>query len=231
VTWGQGTKAGGYASSVSDLEEAYYRPEVAQTAEIGFKTQFFDRSLTVNADVFHTYVRSFQVVNLVVASFVVGNQNVRSDGFETQVAWVATDGLRFYWNNLYADARDADTNADLAYAPRWSGLVGGSYQHEVLSRFKADLDINFNYRSQEVEQVPEPGVPPLAALNRINLSAGFANPAQGWEVRLIGQNLTNQRAFDFNSAIPVLPVAGGHTSIFEIPINPWTIKLQFSIKM
>jgi len=230
VTWGQGTKAGGYAATVSDLAQSFYRPEVAQTTEVGIKTQFFDRTLTVNADAFDTYVRNFQVVTLSGPNFVVGNQNVRSDGFESQVAWAPAHGLRFYWNNIYADAHDAQTGADVAYSPRWSGLVGGTYQRDVFGRYRADLDVNLDYRSDEYEQVPAGLVPPLAGLNRLNLSFGVGDPVQGWEVRVIGQNLTNQRAYQLNSGIPLVNSPAGTQSLFEIPIDPMTIKLQISFK-
>lgn len=235
ATWGQGTKAGGYAATVSDLQQAFYRPEVAQTTEAGFKTQFFNRTLTINADGFDTYVRSFQVVIFNGASFQVANQNVRSDGFESQIAWAPIDGLRFYWNNIYADARDADTGVKVPYSPRWSGLVGGTYQREVLGHFKADLDLNLDYRTDENSQAilatePVPMVPPLAGLHRLNVSVGFGDPVEGWEVRLIGQNLTDQHAFGFDFGIPFVSSPPGTQNMAEYPINPMTIKLQFSIK-
>jgi len=232
ATWGQGSKAGGFAESVSNLAQAFYQPEVAQTAEAGFKTQFFDRSLTINGAVFDTKVRDFQLVSLVGANFVVVNEDVRSDGFESQFAWTPLHGLNFYWNNTYADARiDQAGGGAVPYSPRWSGLVGGAYQREVFGRLKADLDINVDYRTEETSQpVPGPGVPELGGLHRLNVSLGLGDPAQGWEVRLIGKNLTDEGGYYFNSALPFIASAPGKQDLFEFPIDPATIKLQFSIK-
>jgi iron complex outermembrane recepter protein len=236
ATWGQGTKAGGYAATVSDLQQSRYKPEVAQTAEVGVKSQFFDRTLTVNVDAFDTSVHNFQVVSFNGVAFVVANQNVRSEGVESQVSWAPALGFHLYWNNDYADAHDADTGGKVPYAPRWSGLVGGSYQHEVLGHLKADLDVNVDYRSDEISQPiisgqPAPLLPPLAGLHRLNLSVGLADPAQGWEVRLIGQNLTDQRAYGFSFPLPFVSSPAGTESFAQYPINPLTIKLQVSFKM
>jgi iron complex outermembrane receptor protein len=235
TSWGQGTKAGGYAATVSDLEKSYYRPEVAQTAEVGFKTQFFGRTLTINGDVFDTYVRSFQVVIFDGVNFDVANQNVRSTGFESQLNWAPVHGLRFYWNNIYADARDADSGVNVPYAPRWAGRVGGTYEHGVGGGLNADLDVNSDYRSKEISQAvlvgfPVPQVPPLAELHRLNVGVGLSDPAQGWEVHLIGQNLTDERTYGFNFGIPFVSSPPGTQNTAEYPLPPRTIKLQFSFK-
>lgn len=109
--------------------------------------------------------------------------------------------------------------------------MGASYQHEVFKRLKGDIDLSLDYRTHEFGQTPSLGVPALEGLHRLNLSAGVGDPAKGWEVRLIAQNLLNQRAFDFNAAIPLVAALPGKPSIFEIPINPTTVKLQFSLKL
>lgn len=235
ATFGQGTKPGGYATAVGDLTRAYYKPERARTAELGFKTQLFDRALTLNGSYFRTRVRNFQVVNFDGQNFVVFNQNVASDGFESQVNWRATSDLRFYWNNIYSDARDARTGVRIPYAPRWSGLIGGTLEHDLTANLRAELDVNVDYRSKvisltEVKNVPYL-TPPLAALHRLNVSIGVGDEGKGWNVRLIGQNLTNQHVYGFAFPIPFLGAPAGQQSAVGVPLNPRTIKLQLGIKM
>jgi len=234
VSWGQGTKPGGYADAVSDLQQSYYKPEVAQTSEVGIKSQFFDRTLTLNADAFYTHVADFQVVLFNGQAFVVYNQDVASRGFENQFSWVPVDGLQLYWNNVFADAHDAHNGTGIPFAPRWSGLVGGSYGHDVFGSLWADIDINVNYRSQEISDPAPAGapilLPLLASLHRLNVSIGLGGTEQGWELRLIGQNLTDQRVYGFDFPVPFVNSPPGTESAVGIPLNPRTIMLQLSIK-
>ena len=238
VSWGQGSKPAGFADAVSDLYAAYYKPEIAQTTEVGFKSQFFDRTLTLNVDAFDTNVTDFQVVAFNGQAFEVYNQDVVSQGLENQFNWTPVDGVQFYWDNVFADAHDRHYGSALPYSPRWSGLVGGSYGHEVFGGLWADLDVNVNYRSQEIADPSPPGatngytIPLLAALHRLNASVGLANSEQGWELRLIGQNLTDQRVYGFDLPVPfTTPSPPGTTSnAAGIPLPPRTIMLQLSFK-
>ena len=191
--------------------------------------------MTINADVFDTYVRNFQVVIFDGINFDVANQNVRSTGFESQINWVPVKGLRFYWNSIYADARDADSGVNVPYAPRWSGRVGATYEHPVFAGLKADVDVNSDYRSEQISQAivagyPVPAVPPLAEIHRLNVGVGLSDPAQGWEVHLIGQNLTNEQTYGFNFGIPFVSSPPGTQNVASYPLAPRTIMLQVYFK-
>ncbi|MBP7335697.1 TonB-dependent receptor [Niveispirillum sp.] len=235
VTWGQGTKAGGYASAVSDLSKSFYKPEVAQTAEVGFKSQWFDRTLTLNGGYFDTNVDNFQVVIYDGTGFVVFNQNVKTNGLESQVSLRPVNGLRLSWNNIYSNARDAGNGTRVPLAPRWSGVVGAAYQFDLSAELDADLDVNMDYRSKANSQTIITGtpylLPKLASLHRLNASVGVGDREQGWEVRLIGQNLTNQQVYGFNFPLPFVTSPPGTQSVVRFPINPRTVKLQLSFKM
>jgi len=233
VSWGQGTKAGGYAQAVGNLAKSEYLPEVAQTAEVGFKTQLFDRQLTLNGDYFNTYVQDFQLVTFVGTNFVVGNTDVRSQGIESTVNWSPVRELHLYWNNVYADAYDSHIGSNVPFAPRWSGLVGGTLSRDVFNSLRADIDVNVDYRSQEISQQIQAGtpylLPPLQQLTRLNVSVGLGSPMRGWGVRLIGQNLTDEHAYGFNFPVPLVKPGGGANAA-GIPLSPMTIKLQVSFK-
>ena len=233
-TWGQGTKAGGYAATVSNLRQSFYEPEVARTGELGVKSQFFGRALTLNASVFHTDVKNFQVVAFNGQNFVVVNQDVESNGFESQFSLRPAAGLRLYWNNIYADAHDPETGIDTPFAPRWSGLAGGSYERTI-GGYDASIDVNVDYRSEQNSQTILPGstdlLAPLEAINRLNLTLRVGDAARGWDLRLIGQNLTDERASGFRFKLPFVTSPPGSPSTVEFPLDPMTIKLQLSFRM
>jgi iron complex outermembrane receptor protein len=226
ASWGQGTKAGGFAQSVSNLRDSEYAPEVAQTTEAGFKQQLFDRRLTVNGAAFYTTVHDFQLVTFTGIDFVVGNTDLRSIGFESSIAWAPAQGLHLFWNNTYADAQDTRVGGDIPFAPRWEGAVGGGYSRDVLGDLRASLDVDVDYRSSETSQENPGAVPRMAASTRLNLSAGLGDPAKGWEVRVIGKNLNNERVVGFEFPGPLLPAG----NVVGIPLNPLTVMLQVSFK-
>lgn len=235
ASFGQGTKPGGFATAVSDLTQSFYKPERARTAELGFKTQFLERTLTLNATFFHTRVRNFQVVNFDGQNFVVFNQNVKSDGLESQIAWRPVPSLNLYWNNIYANVRDARTGVRIPFAPRWSGIVGGTVNQDLTSTLTADLDINLDYRSQVISLTEVQGVPyltpPMEALHRLNVSVGLGEANGTWRVRLIAQNLNNQQAYGFAIPVPFVSSPPGTQNSVGFPVTPRTIKLQLNFKL
>ena len=226
ASWGQGTKAGGFAQSVSDLKHSEYEPEVARTTEVGFKQQLFDRRLTVNGAAFYTTVHNFQLVTFTGIDFVVGNTDLRSIGFESEVDWAPVRGLRLFWNNTYADAQDTRIGGDIPFAPRWQGAVGGAYSRQLFGAMRASLDVDLDYRSNETSQEDPGAVPRLGSSTRLNVSAGLGNPEQGWEVRVIGKNLNNEHVIGFDFPAPLLPTG----NVVGIPLNPMTVMLQVSFK-
>jgi outer membrane receptor protein involved in Fe transport len=73
--------------------------------------------------------------------------------------------------------------------------------------------------------------PPLEDLKRLNVSLGIGDEDAGWNLRLIGQNLTDQKRYGFALPIPFVAAPPGQQSSVGVPLNPRTIALQFSIKM
>ena len=122
-----GTKAGGFAQAVSLLDKAEYQPEVARTTELGIKSQLDDHRWTVNVAGFYTTIRDFQLVSFDGVNFVVDNSNLRSSGIESEIVWTPMRGLRLFGNNTYADTLDTRHHTDTEFAPRWSGMAGGSF--------------------------------------------------------------------------------------------------------
>lgn len=226
ASWGQGTKAGGFAQAASILPNSEYEAEVAQTLEAGVKLQSSDRRVTFNAAAFHTVVDDFQLVTFNGVNFNVGNTDLESNGVEWQAFWAAADGLSFYWNNTYAKAEDTRVGGDIAFAPRWQGVVGGSYEHAVFGGLTAGVDMDVTYRSDQTSQEKGVAVPSLGESTQLNASLSVSSPTQGWDLRLIGKNLTDEYALGFVFPGPLLPAG----NVVGIPTNPRTVSLQLSFK-
>jgi iron complex outermembrane recepter protein len=226
TSWGQGTKAGGFAQAVSLLDKAEYQPEVARTTELGIKSQLDDHRLTVNVAAFYTAIRDFQLVSFDGINFVVDNSDLRSSGVESEIAWTPVRGLRLFSNNTYADTLDTRHHTDTEFAPRWSGMAGGSFSWPAFGALQASLTLDLNYRSSELSQLAGVPAPRLDSSKRLNASAALGNPAQGWEVRLIGKNLNDEHTLGFTFPAPLEPPGNA----LGIPLDPRTILLQVSYK-
>ncbi|MBP7338619.1 TonB-dependent receptor [Niveispirillum sp.] len=223
---GQGTKAGGFAQSASRLDRSEYNSERARTAEGGFKSQFADRSVTLNAAAFYTKIRDFQLVGFNGTSFEVGNTDLRTYGVESELAWAPSRELRFYWNNTYARAKDLVLDDKTTHAPRWSGVVGASYSPRIADDLMLSAYGDIVYRSSEIGQRNQGNVIPIASTTKLNAGIGVESMANGWSLRLLGKNLTNERTFGFVFPAPLQPVG----NVIAIPEETRTISLQVGIK-
>ena len=226
ASWGQGTKAGGFAQSATNLRQSRIFPEVAQTTEAGFKSQFANRKITVNAAFFYTVVDGYQLVTFNGVSFDVGNTNLRSVGVESELVWQPNRDVRLYSNNTYAHSVDTRIGGDIPFAPRFNGSVGASFGRDVFTSKRVSLDANLDYRSSETSQQNVAVAPRLPALTQLNASIGFGDPAKGWEFRVIGRNLNDQRILGFDFPVPLLPPG----NVAGLPLRPRTVLLQFTIK-
>lgn len=95
--YGRGYKGPGFNDSYpTATSDVVVKEETSKTAEIGIKSSFLERRLTVNLSAFHTKFDNFQVqsFNPELATFQVQNAaKVTSKGIEANVIAVPFDGL------------------------------------------------------------------------------------------------------------------------------------------
>ena len=226
VSYGRGTKAGGFAQSLSDLSKSPYDNEVAKTLEAGVKLQSPDHRWTLNLSGFDTRVDGYQVVTFTGTQFAISNRNLSSRGFELEANWRPIMGLRLYVNNTYADAKDRATHNPIPLAPKWSGSAGFNYRGPLTNAIDWMADGSVDYRSKRYYQ-QDPATSPVGrAFTPINCSLAFGANDDRWEVRLIGRNITNETELAFAFPTAFLTPAE-QTGIAE---RGRTITLQLSIK-
>jgi iron complex outermembrane receptor protein len=97
----------------SSLPPFAVHPETSKDYELGVKSQFFDKRLTINADVFYEKYSQFQADSYVydaanpgASNFVLGNAGgLQSKGVEADTTWVATDNLTLTGNMAYTPTK------------------------------------------------------------------------------------------------------------------------------
>ncbi|MBB5684860.1 TonB-dependent receptor [Sphingobium boeckii] len=225
ASYGKGTKSGGYASSVTLLQDSEYRKEVARTAEGGVKLQSASRDWTLNIAGFYTWVDDYQLITFNGLQFVIGNTDLRSRGVEVEAIWRPTRGLKLYLNNTYADARDRLTGLKIPRAPLWLGSAGFDLSTGLSDNLEARLNGSVEYRSRQYYQQDLANAVSSDPFTTLNLSAAIGSSRRGWELRLIGNNVTDANAVAF--AFPTPFLAGNQNAISE---RGRTISLQLRIE-
>lgn len=226
ASYGQGTKGGGYAQSVTRLELAEYGKEVAKTLEVGVKLQDPDRKWLFNIAAFDTKVDAFQLVTFTGIQFIVGNTDLSSRGFELDASWQPVPGLRLFINNTYADAKDRATGNPIPLAPKWTGSGGFTYKSDLGSSLRFNLNGSVDYRSKRYYQQNPNTSPAGEGIATLNLGVALGAQDDSWEVRLIGRNLTDANSLAFAFPLPLLP-AGNQGGISE---RGRTVALQVSTR-
>jgi len=239
----KGFKAGGYSSSSRDI----FDPEKVNAYELGLKSRFFDRSLTVNLALFLSDYLNLQEASQVLTGnstiSVVGNSaSSRSKGVELGGALRISDNFSIRADAAYLDARYVDyrnapctTLAGLtpgcvqdlsgqrrAFAPEWSGSVGASLSAPVLGaqlKIEPTLAFSSSYKQQSFDPLYS-----QPAYAKVDLRVGLGNRERGWELAVIGRNLTDKVTAAFRNAVPTSP-----GSVLALPDRARSIAIQLTI--
>ncbi|MBP7337915.1 TonB-dependent receptor [Niveispirillum sp.] len=204
----KGFKSGGFngrAGPFGQLDP--YKPESAWAYELGVKSQWFDRRLTLNLAGFYTDYKNIQLQvmtvqngNLFQLTTNAGKAHIQ--GLEAEVNLRPAAGVNLYASggitdaqyDEYYDARLGDvSDRAFAYTPKYNLLIGGNWEQSVSDTASAFLDVNYSYRSrtwydpQNTVSIAQGGYGLLNARAALRLRDGDL------EIALYGKNLTDKR--------------------------------------
>ena len=179
VSFSHGAKSGGVnpavppsvAGGLPATATLFIQPERANDYELGIKSQWLDKRVRFDADLFWTEVNNYQatstgIVNGVSTQILGNIGKVRTRGVEVELAATPLQGLSLALNASFNDARyreypNAPCNAEEAAAgltvcsltgqpvfesPRWIANPNVDYQVKV-GRLKLFGDVGYSWRS------------------------------------------------------------------------------------
>jgi iron complex outermembrane recepter protein len=118
----KGVKSGGYFDATAGNvppSQFSFKPETLYATEVGIKSQFLDRKLTVNADYYHYNYENSQQFNFVNGIyFTVVNLPATSNGFELETNYKVGHGLSLNFSGSYNDIWVHDVQPSPASAPQ-----------------------------------------------------------------------------------------------------------------
>jgi outer membrane receptor protein involved in Fe transport len=221
ATAGRGYKAGGFALDPAgfdpissetpnpDPQALAFEPEFSNHFELGAKTQFFDRRLTINAAAFHTELENFQLsYNTGAALPTVNIPQVTTTGAEFELSARPIESVSSTFNVVYANAHYGDIDPELGLpanilalnqrrlynAPLWT--VTGSLGWDDLvfdGRFRAFAYADARYQSSAFTERSLRANSEQDAYATVNARIGIQPPDEAWSIELWSRNLTDER--------------------------------------
>jgi len=246
--YSEGFKAGGYdmALSRNDFAHFVFKPEEAKSFEIGSKNTLLGGAMTLNATAYYSEYDNLQVSTFDgQANFNVGNAaQAISRGVDVELAWVISREFSTRLSLSYLDAYyDSFPTAQCSYpqqlatpsgtpclsdlageplqfAPEWSGHWNLTWRRPVGAYLlEAATDVSFmddyfvaNDLDPEMQQ---------DAFAKLDVRLALHSEENGWEVALLGRNLTDKSTFQWGNDVPLAP-----GTYFKVAESGRTVALQ-----
>ncbi len=162
VNYARGFRSGGFTSLTSDPSQPplyAYDPETSNSIELGWKSNFWEKKLTLNAALFYTFVDNAQVPTLILPDAITVTRNsgkLNSKGAEVEISARAFKGLELFYSLGITDAtytsleipvngnpEKLDGNRQI-FSPSYTSMLTGQYSlvpaNNPLLRFVARLE-------------------------------------------------------------------------------------------
>lgn len=230
----RGYKAGGFDSTTSPVADPgalSFGAEEVDLYELGFKSQFADDRIVLNAALFRMDYRDKQEQIFNGVSFLTRNAaSAKVEGAEVELNVRPARGLSLNFNMGYADARygrfvdelgGSDFSGNrLPGAAEWTGGANGEYRSELGGGISMLLRADVSYRSQAfttADNDPDFASEPTVL---VNSRAGLEFNDGDYGIYVWGRNIFNDRfvAGGFNFL--------GSTYVFRNIPATWGLELR-----
>lgn len=247
VSGSKGSKAGGFQNTPVSVAAMPYKGETAYTIETGGKFVF--RGATLDGALFDTIVDGFQFSHAAligsppIVQTIIDNSDVRSRGVEVNGSLRVTPDIRLSGGLVYADAiATKNTPAPPATpvqvvglvqprAPKWSGNFDAEYRHPLTDKLTFDGLASVEFSSKTYLQ-PNIGTtldaPVRNAYAKLELRLAVQS-SQGWEVAVLGKNLSDERQPLFTTPVPGTGAGGDTSAYYGNLMRPRTVVLQLTL--
>ncbi|WP_372865696.1 TonB-dependent receptor domain-containing protein, partial [Spongiibacter sp.] len=242
--YAKGFKDGGFnANDTTASQDAFgYEDEEADTYELGLKTTLLEGSMTFNAALFYTQFMERQVSTFTLTGYVVGNAAESiTQGFEADMRWALSErlivGASVAWLDSYftsfpdgpctaeqtraaSEAGESDCRQDLTdqgtdYAPKYSGSLTSQYVQPIGDTLELRLQVDVNYSDEFFYSQDRDEADLQQAYYKVNSRLSLLHFHQGWELALVGKNLTNEMTRPFGTDVPLF--VGAHFAATDPP--------------
>ena len=183
--------------------------ELVDSYEVGFKSKLMDRSLLLNATIFHQTYTDFQLNTFVGTAFIVETiPTVTSKGIDADFVWftpvhgLTLQGGVTYANTRYGHFTAADLTdptrfaslsrlpgARLSFAPEISSSISGTYTREIGGNLEIRTNLAVKYQSTYNTGSDLHPSKQQDGFALVNGRIGIGSQDDKWTVELWGNNL------------------------------------------
>jgi iron complex outermembrane receptor protein len=215
ASYSTGYKSGGFNSGGGAAplnQRRVFGPETVKNWEVGAKTQWLDRMLTVNATAYRTDITGFQDRSFDGVSFLVRNAgSLRQQGVEVDTVLAPSRAIQLDFGVAYLDSEFLDfrgasglpgfggsqdlTGTRFTYSPEWSGTLGATYKGDLgLSGLRWTMRGTMSFTSeQNVGQVTDNNPQTFqGGYALLGLRVTLFGRDDRWSFAVFGDNLTNK---------------------------------------
>ncbi|RJF85808.1 TonB-dependent receptor [Sphingomonas cavernae] len=225
-TYSRGNKSGGLnLTALPPGIEPDIRPEEIDNFEVGLKSQWLDRALTVNLAGFWTEVSDYQtaiteqVQNTVnFRQYIANIPKVRSRGFEADLVYAPTEFVSLtasaaYTDATYRDYRNAPqaqenlnlggiqdlTGEQLSGVPKFTYTLGADLAQPVGEWGGQGIEVyghgDFSHRSSFNTSATNSRFAQIAGYGLLNVRFGVRSDDDQWDLSVWARNLTDENYF------------------------------------
>jgi iron complex outermembrane receptor protein len=246
VSYNRGVKGGGFNAplfpfTINDLSTLTFKPETLTSYEVGFKSEFLEHTLRLNAAAYYYNYKDYQA--LIYTSGLeqlIVNADATHKGAEAEVDWAPTSAWRFGAGLSYVDAivknvpgRCCTTDSTGALlpvvgdytpgnAPRWTANVMARYTFPIGSGHMA-LQADGNYLSRFWFNLSDLPVVQQTGFGIANLRVNYAPQSGKLEVGASVENLADKHygvmGFDNTSINGLAQIYPGMPRWFKVHAN------------
>ncbi|HEX7944069.1 MAG TPA: TonB-dependent receptor [Phenylobacterium sp.] len=212
-----------------------FDPDKLTSIEAGYKADFFDRTLTVDAAVFYTDWNHIQIQTSAAGfNFLVNGGSATSQGGEVTVRWTPVRGLDLGLNSAFtkaqltspAPAAGGLEGDRLPFVPRWSGSLTADYHWPVADGWDAVVGGSLNYTGKRKSDYSNRFGRDLPSFTRVDVRAGIEH--EGWTATIYAKNLGDVRGITALGSQGLAP--GPQSPYSEGVIQPRTVGAELSYK-
>jgi iron complex outermembrane receptor protein len=217
-TYSKGYKDGGWTTRLTaplvPLHVPTFGPEKANTYELGIKSDFLDRTLQVNADVFFTKYDAIQLNFQQGLSPTIENAgDADIKGAELEATWIIGGGLSLAATGGFMDAYYTSlapginagqscvqpfqacitTSSLLPKTPRWKYSLSPTYRVGLPNAASLRFGLDFTHTSVIANDAINTSLLMRPVTNLLNASMTYASPDDKYELAIGGTNVTDDR--------------------------------------
>lgn len=215
ATWARGYKSGGANAISFTGEDLEYGEETATSVELGIKSHWFGRTLSLNATAYRMDFDDLQVLAFNGVFFDVTNAgSAYSTGVELDSQWLTpyqplsintSVGFLEARYKAYAnapapvdqglDARQDLAGKTLAFAPRWSATLSPTLEYP-LGGLNLTLGLNARHQGDQYTDTDLDPATRVEAHTIYSARVGLGSAASNWTVNLGCKNITDERVLN-----------------------------------